>query len=197
MNERRMPRWGCLALTVVSLFASCQSVRPQNCCDANGAVTRPASYVWFAAPPSGSAPCDLASAQNVQRIEIDDPALLDELRTLAQAEFAERGLSVSKSTDAAYIAVPRLWVELREERRDPLFSAVSAARYEAGGACVELFDARTGERRWCSAASTRLRDVALGYGAKIVRYAPTDEQRQWRLAEQVRALFELFPSENR
>lgn len=197
MNFRSLLSWGLVALAVVGSFGSCQTVRSQDCCESTGAVTRPASYVWFAEPPAGSAPCDAASSEGSQRIEIDDAALLDELRTRAQVEFAERGLSVSKATDAAYIAVPKLWVELRQESRNPMFSAVNSARYEAGSACVELFDARTGERRWCAAASTRLRDVALGYGAKVVRYAPTDEERRWRIAAQVRALFERFPSERR
>lgn len=185
-----------LALLLLAfLGASCTSVKVDTRCSSSGELRRPASYVWFADPPAGVD----ASAPNVTapRLEIEDPGLLEEVRLCADEQFAARGLTPTTAVSADYIAVPKLWVELHEERLNPLFSAANAVRFEVGGVELELYDARSGARVWCGGASTRLRDAAVGFGVKVVRYAPTSEERSWRIPAKVRALFaELGPAPN-
>lgn len=191
-----------VALGLSLLVAGCAAVKLDTRCESSGVVRRPASYVWFEDAPAVAQSDSAAAAESVganaaPRLELDDAGLLEEVRLCADEQLAARGLSRTTSVSAEYIAVPKLWVELRDERLDPLFSAANALRFEVGGVELALFDARTGQRVWCGGASTRLRDVAVGFGVKLVRYAPTKEERRWRIPAKVRALFEgLRPAQN-
>ncbi len=187
-----------LPLLAFALFAaSCASVKVDTRCEPSGVLRRPASYVWFEDAPAGAPTIDSASGGGAPRLGISDPGLLDEVRLCADEHFAAHGLTPTTAVSADYIAVPKLWVELHEERLDPLFSAANAVRFEVGGVELALYDARSGARVWCGTASTRLRDAAVGFGVKIVRYAPTSEERRWRIPAKVRALVaELKPAQN-
>jgi hypothetical protein len=181
-----------LLLSSIAL-AACASAPIDSKAEAFGELSVPATFVWFAeAPEAGAAE---ATGNDASKLHLDDPGLLEELRLQAEEEFAARGITVTRASDANYIAVPRVWVELRTERRDPIYSAAIAARYEVGGVAVELFDAKSGERLWSGAATARLRDVSLGYGVDVVRYAPTNEERSWRVQAKVRSLFARLPVE--
>lgn len=180
------------ALAVVSalVVVGCAAPRIEQDCSQLGAVEAPAKYAWLSEAPSHAE----APARAPGQLRIDDPGLLDEVRLLADGQFAARDFApAAPIQEARYIAVPRVWVEVHEEWHDPLFSASNVARYERGGVGIDLYDAKTGERVWCGAASTRLRDVALGYGVKLRRYALTGEERAWRIPAKVEALFERFP----
>ncbi len=185
-------------LLAFALFAaSCASVKVDTRCESSGVLRQPASYVWFEEAPAGTAAIDSTSASSSPRLEVEDAGLLEEVRLCADEQFAARGLTPTTAVNADYIAVPKLWVELHEERLDPLFSAANAARFEVGGVELALYDARSGARVWCGGASTRLRDAAVGFGVKVVRYAPTSEERRWRIPAKVRALFaELAAAQN-
>jgi hypothetical protein len=184
----------CLGLAGCAVaLASCSSAPIDSSAAAFGALSAPATFVWLGQAPSSTVSGPPRDEREAQELRLDDPGLLEEVRLHADEELAARGLAVTTATDAAYIAVPRVWVELRTERRDPLYSGAVAARYEIGGVGVELFDAKSGERLWDGTATARLREVSLGYGVDVVRYAPANEERKWRLPAKVRALFARFP----
>lgn len=194
-SSRAVKFWLFPLLAFALFAASCASVKVDTRCESSGVLRQPASYVWFEDAPAGAAALDSAGA--ARRLEVEDPGLLEEVRLCADEHFAARGLTPTTAVNADYIAVPKLWVELHDERLDPLFSAANALRYEAGGVELALYDARSGARVWCGGASTRLRDAAVGFGVKVVRYAPTSEERRWRIPAKVRALFaELAPPQN-
>ncbi len=192
----------CLFLALASaVLAACASSPIDSKAEAFGELSAPATFVWFAeAPDAGPAADELGQTDEAKEgdastLRLDDPGLLEELRLRAEEELAARGIVVTRASDANYIAVPRVWVELRTERRDPIYSAAIAARYEVGGVAVELFDAKSGKRLWSGASTARLRDVSLGYGVDVVRYAPTNEERSWRVQAKVRELFARLPIE--
>lgn len=194
-SSRAVKFWLFQLLAFALFAASCASVKVDTRCESSGVLRQPASYVWFEDAPAGAAALDSAGA--ARRLEVEDPGLLEEVRLCADEHFAARGLTPTTAVNADYIAVPKLWVELHDERLDPLFSAANALRYEVGGVELALYDARSGARVWCGGASTRLRDAAVGFGVKVVRYAPTSEERRWRIPAKVRALFaELAAAQN-
>ena len=183
-----------LALVPALFLASCTAPRIERDCTQFGAVEAPAKYTWLSAAPSNAEP----STPTPGQLPVDDPGLLEEVRLLADEQFAARDFTPAVPIqEARYIAVPRVWVEVHEEWHDPLFSASNVARYERGGVGIDLYDAKSGQRVWCGAASTRLRDVALGYGVKLRRYALTGEERAWQIPAKVQTLFTRFPIERK
>ncbi|MBL8802501.1 MAG: DUF4136 domain-containing protein [Planctomycetes bacterium] len=181
-----------LALVSVLFVVGCAAPRIEQDCTQFGAVEAPAKYTWLSAAPSHADTLAPAPGQ----MQIDDPGLLEEVRLLADEQFTARDFTLAVPIqEARYIAVPRVWVEVHEEWHDPLFSASNVARFERGGVGIDLYDAKSGQRVWCGGASTRLRDVALGYGVKLRRYALTGEERAWQIPAKVDALFKRFPIE--
>lgn len=190
------------ASALAATFGACQSIRTDADAIAPERLQSPAVYAWLDAPPAlpGSiAPADDATERfgPARRIAVGDDELLEQVRAAAARGLTSRGWNADEAQRPRYVVVPRVWVELETETRDPLYSAPVKARYEVGRVAVDVYDADTAERLWGGWATCRLRDVALGYGVEVVRFATTDERRQWRIEEKVAALLERFPVKKR
>lgn len=171
------------------LLASCRTIETRVQDSSGERLREPASYAWVDEAPAP----EVFDASWHDGARIEDPALSSQVRAAVEAELAARGLHPCPPEQAELLLLERAGVHVRFERRDPYFTGSESARFEEGTLSLSVFDAASGERLWHSTATSRLRDVAEGYGLYTLRYLETGSPRDWKVRDKVAALLERFP----
>lgn len=125
---------------------------------------------------------------NVEPAEIVE--LDTEIRGAVEDELEELGLSSAEAAEADLLVTYRLSVESRQRVNDPYFEYYAAEEYEVGYLTVELRDRSSGEVAWSGTGTSELRLSRVMRGSLDTKLTPTDEDRDWRVAEKVAAIFE-------
>ena len=176
-------------LVAATLLASCRTIETRVQDSSGERLREPASFAWVDEAPAP----EVFDASWHDGGRIQDAALSAEVRAAVDEELAARGLHPCPPEHAELLLLERAGVHVRFERRDPYFTGSESARFEEGTLSLSVFDAASGERLWHSTATSRLRDVAEGYGLYTLRYVETGSPRDWKVRAKVAALLESFP----
>lgn len=171
------------------LLASCRTIETRVQDSSGERLREPASYAWIDEAPAP----EVFDASWHDGGRIQDAALSVEVRAAVDEELAARGLHTAPREQAELLLLERAGVHVRFERRDPYFTGSESARFEEGTLSLSVFDAASGERLWHASGTSRLRDVAEGYGLYTLRYLETGSPRDWKVREKIAALLEPFP----
>lgn len=168
-----------LALSLAALaLAACSSVQVEVQ-ETSADLSAYRTYAWSPPPAAGG--------------EVD-AALAGELRRAVERELVERGLSEVSSTDADLLVRTEVEVRTRVATRHAYNTGFyTADRFEDGTLAVQLVEAASKAPVWSASAERKLRREAQGYGLYQLEWVPTGDEREWRAAELVEALFERFP----
>jgi hypothetical protein len=141
------------------------------------------SYAWAEPIPD-------AGAEAV----VDDPELRRQVRRAVDAELDARGLRKADRATADLLVFQQLGVEEKVRVNDPYYSFWIAELYEEGALVLEFVDPGTNELLWRGVAKSELRTIGRSVGVNSREFVRSDEARDWKLAEKVRAILGKFPS---
>lgn len=189
MATARHVRFALTGPVLLAGLAACASIRTESELSGPARLVEPASYAWVSTPPR----IELFDPQQHDGERIEDAALAEQVRRAADSELEARGLHAVERDQAELLLLQRASTHVRYARRDPYFSGPEAVRYEDGTLSLELYDAATGESIWKASGTSRLRDLAEGYGVYSLQYVASREERDWKVPEKIAALFEHFP----
>lgn len=168
------------------LGAGCSAVNVRTEELVPGALAEVRSYTW-------RVPTTATSRGGVTVLPAEDPVLFHALELAVAAELSRRGLHRVDAATAEVIVAPRASYQIGTEHTDGYFLSAEARQYEDGLLEIEFVDARTEQVLWRGSGRNRLRDIARGSGPVRPDMVPLDEPRNWRVDENVKAMFAKFP----
>lgn len=168
------------ALGSILFLSGCSSVRTEV--HPGFALSGTDTYAWRSPPASGS----VSSAA-------DGDLLLEQLRQAVDDAFAKYGVRQVDRGEALFLVEARLDVRLKSEAKDPYYSLYVAKRYEEAVLTIELYERETQDRLWLGEGRQRLRYVSRAMSSWTMRFVPTTETRNWRMAEMVARVMDRIP----
>ncbi len=123
----------------------------------------------------------------------DSEPLVAEVRVAIKEQLLGRGLRQVTRKEAEFLIDHELSVRTEVRTRDPFFGLDPVEQYEIGTLTIQVLEPSTNAPIWTGKASGDLRLSGVPVSPFQMRFAPTENPRNWKIEKRVEKILAEFP----